>query len=259
MFIDTHTHLYVSQFDDDREIVVQRAIDAGVERMLLPNIDSSSIPGMMDLEAQFPEHCFAMMGLHPCSVNAQVDEELAVVREWLDKRSFVAVGEIGIDLYWDQTYVEEQKRAFLTQTDWALEKDLPIVIHSRESTDLLIELLQPYKGSALKGIFHCFTGTVEQAEAIMELGFLMGIGGVLTFKKAKLDEVLREVPLEALVLETDSPYLAPTPYRGKRNESGYIPLIAAKLAAAKEMELEAVERQTTENAKNLFRITTKLV
>ena len=199
------------------------------------------------------------MGLHPCSVKENVEEELAIVKEWLDKRSFIAVGEIGIDLYWDKTFVKAQQEAFLTQTDWAIDLDLPIVIHSRESTDMLIELLQPYKGTGLKGIFHCFTGTLEQAQAIMDLGFLMGIGGVLTFKNAKLDEVLAKVPLESLVLETDSPYLAPTPYRGKRNESSYIPFIAAKLAAAKDIDIEEVARKTTENAEKLFRLTTKLV
>lgn len=258
MFVDTHTHLYARQFDEDRREVIVRAIQSGVEKFYLPNIDRGSIEGMLALEQEFPGRCFPMMGLHPCSVKENVEEELQAVRNYLDLRPFVAVGEIGIDLYWDKTFVEQQKYAFLKQTEWAMEAGLPIIIHSRESIDLIVELLQPYKGPDLRGIFHCFTGTLEQARSIMALDFLMGIGGVLTFKKANLGEVLQEVPLEYLVLETDAPYLAPTPHRGQRNESGYIPLIAQRLAEVKGVTAGEIGRMTTKNAEKLFHQTTKV-
>lgn len=250
--IDTHTHLYADQFDQDREETIRRAIDLGVERMYLPNIDNSSIEAMLALEARFPEHCFAMMGLHPCSVKENFLEELAIVRSWLERRSFKAVGEIGIDLFWDKTYVAEQEQAFLTQVEWAVEFDLPIVIHSRESIDEILKLLQPVKTSVLRGVFHCFTGTMAQAEAIIDLGFYLGIGGVLTFKKSGLEEVLQNIPLDHVVLETDAPYLAPTPYRGKRNESAYVQLVADKLAAVYGIESEKIAEVTSRNALILF-------
>lgn len=250
--IDTHTHLYAEQFDEDRDEVIKRAIAEGVNRFYLPNIDSTSIQGMFDLEQQYPNQCYPMMGLHPCSVKENVDEELKIVEEWLKKRSFSAIGEIGIDLYWDKTFFEAQKIAFLKQVKWAKSLNLPIIIHSRESIDIIIELLQPEKEEGLRGIFHCFTGTLQQAEAIMDLGFLMGIGGVLTFKKAKLDQVVQHIPLEYLVLETDSPYLAPSPNRGKRNESSYVKLVAKKLAEVKDVSLESLAAITSKNALELF-------
>ena len=250
--IDTHAHLYASQFDKDRKEMLQRAFDAGVEKVYLPNIDSTSIKAMLDLEAAYPNQCFAMMGLHPCSVKENFRSELALVEEWLKKRSFCAIGEIGIDLYWDKTFFEEQKEAFITQVNWAKELELPIVIHSRESTDVIIDLLRPHKDDRLRGIFHCFGGSVEQAEAIIELGFLLGIGGVLTFKKSGLAQTLENIDLEHLVLETDAPYLAPTPFRGKRNESAYTRLVAEKLAGVKEVSLERVGEVTSENAERLF-------
>ena len=250
--IDTHTHLYLNQFDADRAVMIQRAMDQKVQAFYLPNIDSSSIEPMLELEAAYPQQCFAMMGLHPCSVKEDYEEELALVREWLDRRPFCAVGEIGIDLYWDKTFFEQQKAAFLQQAAWAVDLDIPIVIHSRESTDILIEILQSIKEEKLRGIFHCFGGTIEQAEAIIDLGFDLGIGGVLTFKKSGLDKTMEAIDLNHVVLETDSPYLAPTPYRGKRNESAYTRIVAEKLAVIKDLSLEEVARITTANAERIF-------
>ena len=252
MLIDTHAHLYSSKFDDDRADMIARAQAAGVERVYLPNVDSKSIEGMLALEAAYPDYCVAMMGLHPCSVKADYERELAVVREWLDERPFAAVGEIGIDLYWDKTFVKEQQAAFLTQTRWAKELGVPIVIHARESIDMLVELLQDEKGPELKGVFHCFTGNAEQARAVLDLGMYLGIGGVATFKNGGLDKVLPEVPLAALVLETDAPYLAPKPYRGKRNESAYVRLVAERVATIMNFSFEKVVQMTGANARQLF-------
>ncbi len=252
MLIDTHTHLYLKEFDEDRHEMLDRAIEAGVHRFYLPNIDSSTIHSMLKMEADYPGKCFPMMGLHPGSVKENYKEELKTVKDWLEKRPFCAVGEIGIDLYWDKTYLEFQKEAFLTQVRWAKELDLPIVIHSRESIDLITDLLQAEKSERLHGIFHCFTGTFEQAQKVIELGFYVGIGGVLTFKKSGLDEVVKKIPMERIVLETDSPYLAPTPFRGKRNESAYVKLVAEKLSAVKSIDFEVVANKTSTNAKNIF-------
>ncbi|MBK8491173.1 MAG: TatD family hydrolase [Saprospirales bacterium] len=257
MWIDTHTHLYLEQFEEDRDQVVRHALEQGVETMYMPNVDSRTIQGMLDLEGRFPGQVVAMMGMHPCSVEDNYLEELKLVETWLGRRAFCAIGEIGIDLYWDKTHIEAQKEAFLTQVRWAKDLGKPIIIHSRESIDLILELLQPEKDDRLRGIFHCFTGTREQAQAIMDLGFYMGIGGVLTFKNAGLDKVLEAVPLERLVLETDAPYLAPMPYRGKRNESAYIPLVGARLADVKRVSIEEVAKITTENAQKIFGHPTK--
>jgi len=207
---------------------------------------------MLELEKKYPGQCFAMMGLHPCSVKEDYEQELAAVRKWLDKRSFAAVGEIGIDLYWDKTFFEQQKDAFLKQVHWAKELDLPIVIHSREATDIIIDLLAALPEGTARGIFHCFGGSPEQARRIIDLGFYLGIGGVVTFKKSGLDKTLAEIDLEHLVLETDAPYLAPTPYRGKRNESAYIYKVAEKIAEIKERELEEVAQITSRNADAIF-------
>ena len=252
MLIDTHTHLYLEQFDEDREEMIQRAVESGVEKFFLPNIDSQSIDSMLKLEAEYPNRCYAMMGLHPCSVKENYREELAIVKEWLDKRPFCAVGEIGVDLYWDKSTFEIQKEAFLIQIEWAKDLDLPIVIHSREATDIIIEICQEVKDEKLKGIFHCFGGSLEQANKIIDLGFYLGIGGVLTFKKAGLDKVLPDVPLERIVLETDSPYLAPVPYRGKRNESAYVRLVAEKLMSVKNLTFKEIAKVTSENALKIF-------
>ncbi len=253
-FIDTHAHMYAEQFDQDRDEAIQRAIESGVERIYLPNIDHTSIDAMLELEAKYPEHCFAMMGLHPCSVKEDFEKELQIVEDWLGKRKFVAVGEMGTDLYWDQTHFEQQQEAFRLQVAWAKKYDLPIVIHCRDSFQETVDLLKPLKkeNPNLKGIFHCFTGSVADAEQVIDLGFLMGIGGVATFKKAGMDQVLPQVDLKHLVLETDSPYLAPVPHRGKRNESAYIPKIAQRVAEIKDLPLEQIAKATTEQALQLF-------
>lgn len=252
MLVDTHAHLYVEQFKDDRDEMVQRAFAEGVTKLYLPNIDSSSIDGMFALEKKYPDNCFAMMGLHPCSVKDNYKEELAIAERWLSERSFCAVGEMGTDLYWDKTHWKEQQEAFRIQAGWAKELGIPIVIHCRETIDETIALVQEAQDGRLRGIFHCFGGSVEQAKAMIDLGFYLGIGGVLTFKKTNLREVLQEISLEHLVLETDSPYLSPVPFRGKRNESAYLKPIAEKLAEVKETSLEEVARITTQNAAAIF-------
>ena len=252
MLVDTHTHLYVKKFDHDRDAVIQRAFDEGVEAFYLPNIDSRSIEGMLSLESVYPGRCFAMMGLHPCSVGVGYEEELAVVREWLERRAFCAIGEIGIDLYWDKSSLEQQKEAFLMQIEWAKELDMPIVIHSRESIELIIGMLREVRDERLRGIFHCFTGNRQQAEAIVDFGFFRGIGGGLTFKNAGLDKTMESVDLRNVVLETDAPYLAPVPHRGKRNESAYIRRVAERLAEVKGITLREVAEVTTRNAYHIF-------
>jgi len=252
MLIDTHAHLYAKQFDEDREDMLNRAQKVGIQRFYLPNIDSSSIEAMLELETTHPDKCFAMMGLHPCSVKENYEDELAIVEQWLGRRSFCAVGEIGIDLYWDKTLLEEQKDAFRRQIAWAKDLRVPIVIHARDALDIIIKIVQEEKDERLQGIFHCFGGTLEQAQAIMDLEFYMGLGGVLTYKKAALDEVVNNIPLEHLVLETDAPYLAPTPKRGKRNESAYMSFIAQKLADIKKMPLDEIAKITTKNALKVF-------
>ncbi len=253
-FIDTHAHLYAAQFKNDQADMIARAFDQNVKKLYLPNIDTASIDGMLELEEKYPENCFAMMGIHPCSIKKGFERDLYVVEDWLKRRKFVAVGEIGTDLYWDKTLLPEQQAAFKIQVGFAKQYDLPIVIHCRESFRETIELLEPLKDEKLKGIFHCFTGTLAEAQEAIELGFYLGIGGVLTFKKSGLDAVVKEIDLKHLVLETDSPYLSPTPHRGKRNESSYIPLIAQKLAEVKAITLEEVAQQTTQNAQNIFQM-----
>lgn len=250
--IDTHAHLYLDQFKEDRSAIMQRALNKGIDKIYLPNIDSSSIDDMLNLEKAYPANCFAMMGLHPCSVKEDYEKELDIVASWLKKRTFSAIGEIGIDMYWDTTFIEQQKDAFLRQIEWAKSLDRPIVIHSREATDIIIELLQGVIDEKLKGIFHCFTGTLEQAHTIIEMGFLLGIGGVLTFKNAGLDKTIREIELQHLVLETDAPYLSPVPFRGKRNETSYVFHVAQKLAEIKGIEIEKVADITTRNAQRIF-------
>ncbi|MFN5417472.1 MAG: TatD family hydrolase [Flavobacteriia bacterium] len=256
MFIDTHTHLYSSQFDEDRTEMIQRALDAGVKRLLLPNIDLESIEGMYTLEKQFPENCFAMMGLHPCSVNADFEKTLSILKTELDKRKFIAIGEIGIDLFWDKTFLEQQKQAFAIQIEWAKEFQIPIVIHARDSFQEIFEVLDQHNDERLTGVFHCFTGTENEIEKIRSYGgFLFGIGGVVTFKKSGLDAVVKNLDLNEIILETDSPYLAPHPNRGKRNESSYIPLIAEKLSDIFETSIENIAQITSENAIKCFSLT----
>jgi len=252
MFIDTHAHIYHDDFKLDREDMLQRCREAGVGQVYMPNVDHASIDGMMELESRSEGMCHAMMGLHPCSVKRGFEKELYVVEGWLAKRPFTAVGEIGTDLYWDKTLFEEQKEAFNIQVSWAKKYRLPVVIHCRESIDETIVLVEKAKDERLTGIFHCFSGNADQAKRITELGFLLGIGGVATFKNGGMDKVLPEVSLEHLVLETDSPYLAPVPHRGKRNEPAYIPLVALRICELKKVTLDEVERITTQNALALF-------
>ncbi len=252
MLIDTHAHIYLPKFDQDRQEVMNRAAEAGVHKIYLPNVDSTTIPAMLKLEAAYPDRCFAMMGLHPCSVKENVEEELAIVKSWLDKRSFCAVGEIGMDLYWDKTFFTQQADAFKKQIEWAIELDIPIVIHSRESTDIVIDIITEMKHPKLRGIFHCFSGNALQARKVVEQGFYLGIGGVLTYKKSTLPDAIKDIPLEWLVLETDSPYLPPVPFRGKRNESAYIHQIGDYLASVKQLPLEKIAAQTTKNAQRIF-------
>lgn len=254
---DTHTHLFASEFDEDRAEVVQRAINEGVTKCFLPNIDSSSVDPMLDLSKSFPNNCFPLIGLHPCSVNKNFKEELEAIKNWLfeKKEKFYGVGEIGIDLYWDKTFFEEQKEAFRTQVEWAKQLKLPAIIHTRNSFNEANEIVKELKDKYLKGIFHCFSGTLEDANKIIELGdFKMGIGGVLTFKNSGLDKIVEAIDLKHFVLETDSPYLAPVPYRGKRNESSYLKIIAEKIAAIKNITLDEVAEVTTGNAKEIFGI-----
>ena len=252
MLIDTHAHLYLEQFKEDIDETLERAKQEGVSEYYLPNIDSSSIESMLLLEKNYPDRCHPMMGLHPCSVNADYKTELEIVEQWLSKRPFCAIGEIGIDLYWDKTFFEEQKKAFITQVGWAKELNIPIVIHARDSLDILIDLVKKEKDERLQGIFHCFTGTPEQAKQIIDLEFYMGIGGVLTYKNSGLDKAVEQIPLEWLVLETDSPYLTPVPYRGKRNESSYLKYVATKLSEVKKVDIEQIALSTTASAKKIF-------
>jgi TatD DNase family protein len=251
-FIDTHTHLYASEFDADRTAVVEKAIQNGVTHFFLPNIDIHSIQPMLDLVWSFPNHCFPMMGLHPCSVDQHVEAHLFQIQKWFKKRKFYAIGEIGLDYYWSTEFKAEQIRAFRMQIQWAIQQDLPIVIHSRNSNEDVIAILKEMKHPRLRGIFHCFGGNAAQAAEVVDLGFLLGIGGVLTFKNGGLDKAIEDIPLTHLVLETDAPYLAPVPYRGKRNESFYILEVARKLAELKKVGLNQLAEITTQNAQRVF-------
>ncbi|MEI6865218.1 TatD family hydrolase [Flavicella sp.] len=251
---DTHTHLYSDQFDDDRPEVIQRAIDSGVSRFFIPAIDSSYTQSMLELEAEFSENIFLMMGLHPTHVKENVEDELALVKEWIEKRKFYAIGEIGIDLYWDKTYLKQQKHAFRTQIQWAKEKNMPINIHCRNAFDEIFEILEEEKAEDLFGIFHCFTGNLEQAKQAVSLNMKLGIGGVVTFKNGKINKFLNEIQLSEIVLETDAPYLAPTPYRGKRNESSYLTQIIDKLVDIYGITPEEIAEITTQNSKDVFGI-----
>lgn len=250
--IDTHTHLYLPEFDHDRAEMISRAVEAGINRFYLPAIDSLVAEDMFALELQFPAHCFAMMGLHPCSVKENFREELILVKEWLVKRKFAAVGEIGLDFYWDKAFIDQQYTAFNEQMQLAVDHELPIVIHSRNATQESIDVVKPFVNLGLKGIFHCFGGTKEQAEEITGLGFMLGIGGVLTYKNSGLDKVIETISMEYIVLETDAPYLAPQPFRGKRNESSYIKYVATRLAEIKGITVEEVDSITTANAIKIF-------
>ena len=250
--IDTHTHLYVEAFDEDREKVVQKALHSGITDFYIPAIDSTYHERMFDLEAQFPDQIHLMMGLHPTHVKENYKIELEKVNQLLEQRNFVAVGEIGIDLYWDRTFLSEQQEAFNTQIMWAKARRLPIVIHCRDAFEEVFEVLESHKGPALKGIFHCFTGTLEQAYQAIELNFKLGIGGVVTFKNGGLSQFINQIPLTEIVLETDAPYLAPVPHRGKRNESAFLPLIRDKIAACYGKSASEISQLTDQNAKAVF-------
>ena len=252
--IETHAHIYAEQFKEDIGEVLERSQEAGIEKIIMPNIDHTSIDGMMKLEDKNPGFCLATMGLHPCSVDKDFEKELYIIEEWLGKRDFVAIGEMGTDLYWDTTFKEQQIEAFKIQVDWAKKYQRPIIIHCRESLDLTIDLVESVKSDELTGVFHCFNGTVAQAQRIVELGFYLGLGGVTTFKNAGMDQVVPELDFERIVLETDAPYLAPTPNRGKRNEPAFLELIAQKVADYRTMSLEDLKKQTTINAQKLFNL-----
>lgn len=253
--IDTHSHLFVEEFSDDLRQTIQRAKDAGVTNIFMPNIDDTTISDMLRVCSEFPGYCFPMLGFHPTSVNAQSMSVVKDMKRLLDgERPYIAIGEVGMDLYWDKTYLKEQQRVFDEQIQWALEYQLPLVIHCREAFPELFEVLKPYKDTELSGVFHSFTGTQDEADELMEYTrFMIGVNGVVTFKKSSLPGILQSIPLNRLVLETDSPYLAPTPYRGKRNESSYIVKVAEKLAELYEMGLEDIKRQTLQNALKVFK------
>jgi len=254
MFTDSHTHLYLNAFDEDRDQMIQRAIDAGVTRMLLPNIDSSSISPLFSLAERFPDHCLPMMGLHPTSVKENYKEELGRIEEALRGKDIIAIGETGIDLYWDKTFLKEQEEAFATQIAWAMELDLPLVIHARDSFQEIFSVLDRAGGPELRGVFHSFTGGTAELERALSYNFMIGINGIVTFKNSNLGEVVRKIPTNRLLLETDAPFLAPVPYRGRRNESSYLLETAAKIAEIHNLSKEEVARITSANAELLFRL-----
>ncbi len=252
--IDTHTHMFSSQFDEDREQIIKECIESGIETLLLPNINSETIEAMWSLCNSFPNNCFPMIGLHPCDIKEDYVKELNIVLQELKSRKYVAVGEIGIDLHWDKSTIEIQKKAFDQQIKWALEFDLPIAIHIRESFKEVFQVLEQNLHPNLRGVFHCFTGNLDQAQKAISMGFMLGVGGVVTFKNSGVDKVLQNIDLKHLVLETDSPYLAPTPLRGKRNDSRNLKLICDKLAQINGLTSDQVAKITTKNAKTLFKL-----
>ncbi|MBT8196130.1 MAG: TatD family hydrolase [Bacteroidia bacterium] len=256
MLIDSHIHLYADQFKSDIDDLIKEAIEKDIQAFVLPNIDSSSIDDMLHLSRTYPSSCFACMGLHPCSVKENYKDELDSVRSYLfdNKNKFYAVGELGIDMYWDKSTLEIQKKALVQQMEWASELDLPIIIHSREATSIVIDVIKEHKSLKNVGVFHCFSDSEKEANQIIDLGFKLGIGGVLTFKNGGLDKALANIDLEQIILETDGPYLAPVPYRGKRNEPAYVELIAKKLAELKQMNLQEVADITTANSIQLFKL-----
>ncbi|HEV7782933.1 MAG TPA: TatD family hydrolase [Chitinophagaceae bacterium] len=253
MLIDTHSHIYLPEFDADRTTMLERAGNEGVVKILMPAIDSATHEAQLQVEAAHPEKCISMMGLHPCSVKENYKEELAIARGWLDKRPFKAVGEIGLDFYWDRTFTEHQYAAFHEQIEWALHFDIPVSIHSRNATDECITVVKEHQKGKLKGVFHCFSGDVIQAQQAIDLNFYLGIGGVVTFKNSGLDKVMEVVSLDHVVLETDAPYLAPVPFRGKRNEPAYLKYVVNKLAEIKKIDADEIGKITTESAEKLFR------
>jgi TatD DNase family protein len=251
--IDTHSHLYADEFKEDLQEVIQKSRDAGIDKIFLPAIDSSSHVQMMDLAKAYPDYCIPMMGLHPCYVNNQYEAELQLVREWLGRATFAAIGEVGLDFYHSTEFKVQQELAFQLQIELAIEKGLPLVIHSRSSMDECIKMIAAYGKGKCRGIFHCFGGDERQAQKVIELGFYLGIGGVVTYKNAGLAKIVENIPLEHLVLETDAPYLAPAPYRGKRNETSFLVHISNRVAELKSITVAEVDEVTTANAKKIFR------
>jgi TatD DNase family protein len=252
MLIDTHCHLYLEEFKKDIDEVILNAQKNEVQQFFLPAINSETTEALLKLEEKFHNHCFAMMGLHPCYVKENFQDELDFVASWLKKRKFAAIGECGLDFYWDKTFIKEQYIVLEKQIEWALEYNVPLILHTRSATQETIDVIKKYKTENLKGIFHCFGGSMEEANQIIELGFYLGIGGVITYKNAGLDIVMKELDLKHIVLETDAPYLSPVPFRGKRNESKYLLTIAEKIAIIKNCSLEEIKSITTNNANKLF-------
>ncbi len=250
--VDTHTHIYLAQFDHDRKDVIARAAAEGISHMLMPNIDSHTVADMLKVARAFPDTCLPMMGLHPTSVKESYKTELDLIASWFEKGDFVAVGESGIDLYWDTSYEKAQKESLDRHVDWALQYDLPLVLHSRNSLKELFEVLWPYRQKNLRGVFHCYPGGVEDAKKAIDMGFVLGIGGVVTYKNSLMAEVVAAVDLDHISLETDAPFLAPVPHRGKRNESAYVRHVAVSVAEIKGMSLDEVASVTTGNAQRLF-------
>ena len=251
-FIDTHAHLYSSPIKENIEGIMKNAMDNGIDTIIMPAIDSTTLEAMLEVEKTYPENCMAMMGLHPCSVKENVKEELAIIEAQLQKRKFIAIGEIGLDYYWDKTFTTEQMHAFEIQMQWALDYKLPIAIHTRNAMGETIEAVKPFAKKGLRGIFHCFSGSKESAEQIISMDFHLGLGGVLTYKNAGVAEAIKDIPMEWLVLETDAPYLSPVPYRGKTNEPSYMIQVAMKLAEIKNLPLHEIGAITTNNAEKLF-------
>lgn len=251
--IDSHAHIYLQKFKDDRHQIIDAAREAGLSKIYMPNIDASTVEDMLQVAADFPQFCIPMIGLHPGSVNHDFEKQLKSIENWLQKGNFAAIGEIGMDLYWDTTFKEQQIEAFKIQINWAKKLKLPIVIHNRDAFNETYAVVQNLNDESLTGVFHCFTGSIEEAKKITDLDFYCGIGGVLTFKKSGLDEVVKSISLDHLILETDSPYLAPSPHRGKRNQPAYLKLIAEKLAITKNLSLDYVAAKTTENTRKLFK------
>lgn len=252
MMIDSHTHLYLNDFQADIAEVMQRADAEGVKKFYLPAIDSTEIENLLALENKYPGKCFAMMGLHPCSVKENYKQELSLVYSWLQKRKFAAIGEIGLDFYWDKAFADLQYESLHLQIEWALQFHLPVVLHTREALQETIDVVKNYQGKNLKGIFHCFNGSLQNALEIVDAGFYLGIGGVITYKNSGLAEVIKEIEIKHIVLETDAPYLTPVPFRGKRNESGYLKYIVQKIAEVKNMNPAEVGALTTQNAQHIF-------
>jgi len=250
--IETHIHLYSEEYNADRNSLIQQAIDLGVEAFYMPNVDVHSIEPMYAVEKEFPAHCFAMMGLHPCYVKEDYKEQLAVIEQQLESRKFIALGEVGIDLYWDKSFLKQQQEALQIQAEWAIKYNLPIVIHSREANAESLEVLKPYMHRGLRGVFHCFSGSLAEVTILKTYGWMIGVGGVVTYKKAGLDTLIEEIGMGQIVLETDGPYLAPVPHRGKRNEPAYIDLVAQKIGDVLQVSKEKVIEQTTANSRVLF-------